>query len=106
MINYILLAIFIILQFLDFWTTYNVIKSGKGHEGNPVMAWLFSKIGVIGGFAAAKFILIVLFAYLATKHIYIVLFNLINLDFVPLVFILFNIIYVYVVYINYRILKS
>jgi len=89
--NYILFAIFIILQFLDFWTTYHVIKSGKGHEGNPVMAWLFSKIGVIGGFALVKVLAIVAMWFVKD-----VLFAIS----------LINIIYVYVVYMNYRILKS
>jgi len=89
--NYILFALFVILQFLDFWTTYNVIKSGKGHEGNPVMAWLFSKIGLIGGFTLVKVLAIVAMWFVKD-----VLFAIS----------LINIIYVYVVYMNYRILKS
>jgi len=89
--NYILFSLFIILQFLDFWTTYNVIKADKGHEGNPVMAWLFSKIGVIGGFALMKAFVIVAMWFVKD-----VLFAIS----------LINIIYVYVVYMNYRILKS
>lgn len=91
MINYILFAIFVILQSLDFLTTYNVIKSGKGHEGNAVMAWLFDKIGIIGGFALAKSL-----AIIAMWFVKDVLFAITILD----------IIYAYIVYMNYRILKS
>jgi len=102
--NLILFAIFVILQFLDFWTTYNVIQSGKGHEGNAVMEWLFSKIGVVGGFAVAKSILIAIFAYLATKHLY--TFFIIEIDLVAMVFILFNLVYSFVVVSNYQIFKK
>jgi hypothetical protein len=89
--NYILFDIFIILQYFDFWTTYNVIKTNKGHEGNPIMAWLFSKIGVIGGFVVMKSIVIIAVWFIKD---------------ILLIIILLNVIYVYVVYMNYRILKS
>jgi hypothetical protein len=88
--NYILFALFVILQFLDFWTTYNVIKSGKGHEGNPVMSWLFDKIGIIGGFALAKSLVIIAMWFVKD---------------IPILIGLIDTIYIYVVYQNYCILK-
>jgi hypothetical protein len=54
MINYILLAIFIALQIGDFYTTYSILKAGKGYEANPVLAWVFSKIGYTTGLAIVK----------------------------------------------------
>jgi hypothetical protein len=89
--NYILFSIFIILQVLDFWTTYYVIKSGKGHEANPVMQWLFDKIGIIGCFALAKSLAIIAMWFVKD---------------VPILIGLIDTIYIYVVYQNYRILKE
>ena len=40
-----LLAVFVLLQIADWWTTTNVIKSGKGKEGNPLVAGLMKLIG-------------------------------------------------------------
>ena len=96
MINYILFAIFVALQCGDAWTTYNVIKSGKGHEGNPIMAWLFNKIGVIGGFALMKTAMLIIVGYIVYT--------------VPelaatFALTIFNLLYAYVVYQNYKILK-
>jgi hypothetical protein len=54
MINYILLAIFIALQAGDFYTTYNILKTGKGYEANPALAWVFSKIGYVTGLTIVK----------------------------------------------------
>jgi len=94
---YILFALFVILQFLDFWTTYHVINSGKGHEGNPIMAWLFAKIGIIEGFVLMK-----------TASILAVGFIVYTVPFNASIFALtiFNVLYAYVVYQNYRILKA
>jgi hypothetical protein len=94
--TYILFAIFILLQFLDFWTTYHVIKSDKGHEGNPIMAWLFSKVGVIKGFVIAKLMAIGAVSFIVyTTPVNASIF----------VLCIFNLLYAYVVYQNYRILK-
>jgi len=93
---YILFALFVILQFLDFWTTYNVIKSGKGHEANPIMAWVFAKIGIIEGFAFIKTIMLIIVGYI----VYTVP---VNASIFALT--IFNVLYAYVVYQNYRILK-
>jgi hypothetical protein len=97
MINYILFAIFIALQIGDAWTTINVTKSGKGHEGNPIMAWVFSKIGLIAGFIVTKTVMLVVLGF--------------SLYFAPIhaatfALIVFNGMYAYIVYLNYRILKS
>jgi len=54
MINYILLVIFIILQCADLYTTYTIIKTGKGYEANPFLAWIFDKIGYVVGLLIFK----------------------------------------------------
>jgi hypothetical protein len=54
MINYILLAIFIALQAGDFYTTYTILKTGKGRELNPILVWVFNKIGYTAGLAIFK----------------------------------------------------
>jgi hypothetical protein len=95
--NYILFALFVILQFLDFWTTYNVITSGKGHEGNPIMAWIFAKIGIIEGFVFIKTVMLIIVGYI----VYTVP---VNASIFALT--IFNVLYAYVVYQNYRILKA
>jgi hypothetical protein len=94
---YLLLVIFVLLQFLDFWTTYNVINSGKGHEGNPIMAWIFAKIGIIEGFVLMKTASILAVGFI----VYTVP---VNASIFALT--IFNVLYAYVVYQNYRILKS
>jgi len=91
MINYILLAIFIILQFLDFWTTYKCLTINKGHEGNPIVAFGISKIGLIPALTIYK-----LFAIAIGWIIKDVWFVMLALD----------IAYGYVVYQNYKILKA
>ena len=54
MINYILLAIFIALQCGDFYTTYTILKTGKGHETNPILATLMAKLDMAGVLAFFK----------------------------------------------------
>ena len=54
MINGLLFALFALLQCGDFYTTYTIIKSGKGHEANPVLAWVFNKIGYPAGLGLIK----------------------------------------------------
>jgi hypothetical protein len=60
MINYTLLAIFIALQAGDFYTTYTIIKTGKGHEANPILAWVFDRIGFTAGLAIFKGLAVVI----------------------------------------------
>lgn len=40
-----LLLLFVILQIVDSLTTIHILKNGK--ELNPVLAWLFDKIGIV-----------------------------------------------------------
>ena len=48
MIYYLLTALVILLQIGDMMTTMYALKQG-GCEANPVMAWVFSKVGVLVG---------------------------------------------------------
>jgi hypothetical protein len=54
MINGLLFALFVLLQCVDFYTTYTIIKTGKGHEANPILAKIFDKIGYPAGLALIK----------------------------------------------------
>jgi hypothetical protein len=65
MINYILLAIFIALQAGDFYTTYVILKTGKGYEANPILAWIFGKIGSTAGLAIVKGLCVIVGVYAA-----------------------------------------
>ena len=40
-----LLFIFILLQIVDCYTTIHILGKG-GKEANPILAWLFTKIGI------------------------------------------------------------
>ena len=89
-LNYILFAVFIALQIGDAWTTINVIKSGKGHEANGLMAWLFSKIGMVQALMITK-VGICGLAWILKD--------------IALAIGVIDVLYAYVVYQNYRILK-
>ena len=52
-----LLFIFILLQIADCLTTIYILKNG-GREANPVLAWLFNKVGMIPSLIAMKLITI------------------------------------------------
>lgn len=53
------LAIFCtVLQFVDFYSTYQVLSKGHGREGNPVMLWLFNHVGIVATFAVIKAVVI------------------------------------------------
>jgi hypothetical protein len=54
MINGLLFVLFALLQCVDFYTTYTIIKTGKGHEANPILAKIFDKIGYPAGLAIVK----------------------------------------------------
>ena len=97
MLNYILFAVFVALQFGDAWTTINVIKSGKGHEANPIMAWLFDKIGMYLGFVIAKSATILAVGFIVYTAIELA---------ATFALVVFNLVYGYVVYQNYKILKA
>ena len=82
MINYILFALFVALQCGDAWTTIQCINQDKGHEANGLMAWLFSKIGMVQALMITKVGICVL------------------------VIGVIDVLYAYIGYQNYRILKS
>ena len=65
MINYILLAIFIALQCGDFYTTYTILKTGKGYEANPILRWVFDKIGYVTGLVIFKCLAVAVGVYAA-----------------------------------------
>ena len=65
MLNYILLAIFVALQAGDFYTTYTIIKTGKGREANPILRRIFDKIGSTAGLAIAKGLCVIVGVYAA-----------------------------------------
>ena len=54
MINSILFALFVLLQCGDFYTTYTILKTGKGHEANPILATLMAKLDMAGVLAFFK----------------------------------------------------
>ena len=87
--TYILLAIFALLQIGDVWTTYNVIKENKGHEGNAIMAWLMDKLGVLPTFIVMKVSALVAVYFLPWQAILVL-----------------DAIYAYVVFQNYQILRK
>ena len=60
---YLLTTLVIILQIGDMMTTMYVLNNG-GRELNPVMAWVFSKVGVLAGLSI-KAILVSALAILA-----------------------------------------
>jgi hypothetical protein len=60
MTNGILFALFVLLQCIDLYTTYTIIKTGKGHEANPILAWVFDKIGYPTGLVVFKGLCIVI----------------------------------------------
>jgi hypothetical protein len=65
MINYILLAVFIALQAGDFYTTYTILKNGKGYEANPILRWVFDRIGYVTGLTIFKGLAIAVGVYAA-----------------------------------------
>lgn len=49
----IFLAVMILLQIVDAWTTYDALRAG-GYEANPIMRTLFERIGLREGLWVAK----------------------------------------------------
>ena len=94
MINYILLAIFIALQIGDFYTTYTILKNRTGREANPILAWVFDKIGYVAGLALFKGLAVAVGIYVAQfwNGFYIL---------VPCI-----VLYTWVVYNNYKVLNA
>jgi hypothetical protein len=57
MIEWILLAIIILLQVLDAATTLSILKLG-GRELNPMLKWLMDRLGVVPALAVSKLVLV------------------------------------------------
>jgi hypothetical protein len=49
-----LFILFLALQAADFYSTYRTISNGTGQEANPVVIWMISKIGLVGGLLISK----------------------------------------------------
>jgi uncharacterized protein YacL len=96
MINYILLGIFAALQIGDAWTTIKALSNKKGVEANPILAWLFDKIGLVTGLVLIKVVAIGAIGYLIYST---------PPTLVTFILVVLNAIYGYVVYLNYRIGK-
>lgn len=62
-INYILLAIFTVLQIADIVTTIKVLKRPDRKEGNKIMAWLMDKIGIVPALIAGKVVALIVLGY-------------------------------------------
>ena len=91
MINGILFSIFVLLQCIDFYTTYTILKTGKGHEANPIIATLMDKLNMASVLAFFKLACILIGVVLMPYW-----WALAILD----------ILYVWVVYNNYKVLKG
>lgn len=50
----ILVYIFIAMQVIDGWSTWQVFRTRGGIEANPIVAWLMERLGLFYGLVAAK----------------------------------------------------
>lgn len=57
-----LLIVFAVLQALDAYTTLQILAKG-GKELNPVMNWVFDKLGIVNGVVMVKCFIILLFLW-------------------------------------------
>jgi hypothetical protein len=89
--QYLLLALFILVQLGDGWTTYQCITSDKGTEANKIVAWGIHKIGLVPALIIYKSLAIGLGISLINYQICLLLLNLF---------------YGYIVFNNYKIWKS
>jgi len=62
-----LFILFVMLQTLDIYTTWKALSTNVGHEANPVMAWLFSEIGLKAGFVVTKIVICGVVYYFITQ---------------------------------------
>lgn len=58
----IFLAVMILLQIVDAWTTYDVIRAG-GKEGNPILSRLMEAIGLREALWVAKLLAVAYFIF-------------------------------------------
>lgn len=77
-----LLALCIILQVLDGYTTWKAISSKVGVENNKVMAYIFEHIGLIPGILITKAIFIGLMVYLVSFSFMIYIYGIISLAYI------------------------
>ena len=89
--NYILFFIFFILQVFDFWTTYKCLTINKGHEGNPIVAFGISKIGLVPALTIYKLLAVVVGWFVKDVLIAIAI---------------LDVVYIYIIYSNYKIMKA
>jgi hypothetical protein len=94
-----LLCLLVILQVLDVVSTAKALKNPKLAEGNPVVSFFIKKLGVTGGLVAIK----LLAAGAVTWALITYPFGS-SADLVVLV--VLNVVYVYIVVNNFRLLRS
>lgn len=92
----ILVIILLFLNILDAITTYTALKIPGLAEGNPIMKFLMSKLGIIGALIVSKGIVFSVFLYLLIDNITVSYFITI-----PLI-----IFYIVVVINNYNLIKK
>jgi hypothetical protein len=91
MINYLLFGVFVALQCGDFYTTYKIIKTGKGYEANPLVAKAIKELGLEVGLGFVKvFCIVIGFFLMPYWHALAVL----------------NALYLWVVFNNYKVLTK
>lgn len=61
-LSVVFLLLLAFLQFGDAWTTMRILKEG-GRELNPVMNFLFGKLGILPTFIVMKTLVVLAFAY-------------------------------------------
>jgi hypothetical protein len=91
MINGLLFALFVLLQCGDFYTTYIIIKTGKGREANPFVAKAIDELGLEVGLGFVKLWAIGITCFLVSYW-----YALAILD----------ILYIWVVYNNFKVLRG
>ena len=91
MINGLLFALFVLLQCGYFYTTYTIIKTGKGHEANPILATLMAKFDMAGVLAFFK-VACILIAIMLTPYWYALA--------------ILDILYVWVIFNNLKVLRG
>ena len=58
-----LFILFCLLQCADIYSTWKALSTNIVHEANPIMAWLFSEIGLKTGLVVAKLAICVAIYY-------------------------------------------
>jgi hypothetical protein len=91
MTNGLLFTLFALLQCIDLYTTYTILKTGKGYEANPVLAWVFSKIGYPTGLVIFKGLCVIIGFFLMPYWYALAI---------------LNVLYLWVAYNNFKVLKE